>query len=239
MSEQLTLYTARVCPYAQRAEIALAEVGAKYTRFEIDLQNKPVWYAPQVNPASKVPAVAYGGPEVPPDQPSRDSVKIAESLVLLEFVADLHPGSPLLPKDPVQRAQVRFFIDAVSNKVPANWFAFMARGESPDALISGLETIQSLLPEGKKFAVGDEFTIADAAIAPFLTRIATTLGNDIGVYEEGQGKKVYETIWKSPKFAKLQKYYENLTERSSVRETYNEQLIKDTLGARFTPKRNA
>lgn len=98
----------------------------------------------------------------------------------------------------------------------------MRRGESPDALVSGLESVQDLLPEGKKFAVGDDFTIADAAIAPFLARIATTLGNDIGAFTEGEGKKVYETIWKSPKFAKLQKYYENLTARSSVRETYDE-----------------
>jgi len=239
MSKQLTLYTARTCPYAQRVEIALAEVGAKYTRFEVDLKNKPVWYAPQVNPASKVPAIAYGGPEVPPDQPSSDSVKIAESLVLLEFVADLHPESPLLPKDPVQRAQVRFFIDTVSNKVPSNWHAFMSRGESPDALVSGLEIVQNLLPDGKKFAVGDEFTTADAAIAPFLARIATTLGNDIGVFAEGEGKKTYEVIWKSPKFAKLQKYYENLTSRSSFGETWNEQLIKDIFSARFAPKRAA
>jgi len=176
---------------------------------------------------------------VPPDQPSPDSTKIAESLVLLEFVADLHPESPLLPKDPVQRAQVRFFIDTVSNKVPANWRAFMAHGESPDALLSGLETIQSLLPEGKKFAVGDEFTIADAAIAPFLARIATTLGNDIGVFTEGEGKKTYEAIWKSPKFAKLQKYYENVTTRSSFRETWDEQLIKNNFSARFSSKKAA
>ena len=148
-------------------------------------------------------------------------MKIAESLVLLEFVADLHPESPLLPKDPVQRAKARFFIDAVS-KIPSGWHAFMSRGEAPDALISSLESIQNLLPEEKKFAIGDEFTTADAAIAPFLARIATTLGNDIGVFAEGEGKKVYETIWKSPKFAKLQKYYENISARDSFKKTWNE-----------------
>lgn len=39
---------------APQAELALEEVGAKYTKFQIDLQNKPEWYAPKVNPASKV-----------------------------------------------------------------------------------------------------------------------------------------------------------------------------------------
>jgi glutathione S-transferase len=65
---------------ASQAEIALAHAKADYKRFEIDLQNKPEWYAPKVNPASKVPAVAYGGPDVAPDQPSPESTKIAESL---------------------------------------------------------------------------------------------------------------------------------------------------------------
>jgi glutathione S-transferase len=63
-----------------QAEIALAHAKADFKRFEIDLQNKPDWYAPKVNPASKVPAIAYGGPDVAPDQPSLESTKIAESL---------------------------------------------------------------------------------------------------------------------------------------------------------------
>lgn len=37
-----------------QTEIALAEVGAPFKRYEIDLGNKPEWYAPKVNPASKV-----------------------------------------------------------------------------------------------------------------------------------------------------------------------------------------
>jgi glutathione S-transferase len=63
-----------------QAEIALALAQADFKRFEIDLFNKPDWYAPKVNPASKVPAIAYGGPDVAPDQPSPASTKIAESL---------------------------------------------------------------------------------------------------------------------------------------------------------------
>lgn len=40
---KLVLYTARICPYAQRTAIALHEVGADYESVEIDLQNKPSW----------------------------------------------------------------------------------------------------------------------------------------------------------------------------------------------------
>ena len=32
----------------------MREAGADVTRYEIDLQNKPEWYASRVNPASKV-----------------------------------------------------------------------------------------------------------------------------------------------------------------------------------------
>ena len=37
-----------------KVEIALAEAKATFKTYQIDLQNKPEWYAPKVNPASKV-----------------------------------------------------------------------------------------------------------------------------------------------------------------------------------------
>ncbi|EJD05527.1 glutathione S-transferase [Fomitiporia mediterranea MF3/22] len=236
MSEQITLYTAKICPYAQRAEIALAEAGVDYTRYEIDLQNKPGWYAPKVNPASKVPAISYGGPKVAPEQPSPDSVKIAESLVLLEFFADLFPGSKLLPKDPVLRARARFFIDAVSTKLTPGWAAFVIRGESPEAFFSGAEAIQALLPDDKKFAVADDFTIADAAIAPFLGRAFVALKNDIGTYAPGEGKKALEVL-NSPRFSKLLNYFKRIEARESFKSTFDEEHIKEKFGKRFAETR--
>ncbi|THH07889.1 hypothetical protein EW145_g3072 [Phellinidium pouzarii] len=219
--EHFTLYTARICPYAQRAEIALAEAGAKFTRYEIDLQNKPVWYAPEVNPASKVPAIAYGGPEVPPDQPSPKSVKIPESLVLLDFFADLYPESGLLPKDPVLRAKARLFIDAVSTKLVPGWGGFVQRGENVDALYAGLEAIQGLLPSDATFAVGNTYTIADAAAAPFLARIEVLLKNDIGAYAKGEGKAAYE-VYQSKRFSKLRNYFDSVKARDSFKTTFDE-----------------
>ena len=66
-----------------------------------------------------MPAVTYGGPDVPPDQPSSESAKIAESLVLIQFFADLAPESDLLPQDALGKAKVRFFLD-VFNKIQPN-----------------------------------------------------------------------------------------------------------------------
>ncbi|KAH9051936.1 hypothetical protein EDB87DRAFT_1582050 [Lactarius vividus] len=168
------LYTAKVCPYAQRVELAFHEANVDVSKYWIDLQNKPEWYASRVNPASKVPALVYGSPKSDPENPSPESAKIAESLVLLEFTS-------------VERARIRFFIDAVSTKVSPPFFAFYLRGESPDTFIAAVAEIQELLPPAAQFAVGDHFTIADAALAPFLGRWELLLRNDLGKFEEGTG----------------------------------------------------
>jgi len=223
MTKQLTLYTSKVCPFAHRVEIALQEAKVDFTRFEIDLKNKPEWYAPQVNPASKVPAVAYGGPSVDPSQPSPESEKIAESPVLLEFVADI--SGKLLPTDPLPRARVRFFIDAVANSFLPTLWASALRGEPVENVLAAVEKIQALLPSDG-FAIGPEFTIADAAIAPFLTRLEIILKNDFGAFAEGAGKKAYETLESDPKFARYRKYYSDIKARDSFKETFHEEVVR-------------
>ncbi|KAI0089004.1 glutathione S-transferase C-terminal-like protein [Irpex rosettiformis] len=232
-TKQLTLYTARICPYAQRTEIALAEAKAKFTRYEIDLQNKPEWYAPKVNPASKVPAIAYGGPEVPPDQPSPESVKLNESLVLVEFIADLYPESGILPKDPVLRAKARLFIDAVSTKYsPAAFKATHSGDGDPEAFVQALESLQALLPP-KGFVVG-EFSIADIAIAPFLARLEVTLSNDLGPWpaNSGEGQKLLKTL-QQPKLARLWEYSKEVQSRPSFIATFDKDVIIKGAERRF------
>lgn len=219
----IIFYTAKVCPYAQRVELAFQEAKADLTRYEINLQNKPDWYATRVNPASKVPAVVYGSPKSNPESPTPESAKIAESLVLLEFIADLYPDSGLLPKDPVERARVRFFIDAFSTKVFPHYSAFFFRGEAPDAFLKAVAEIQDLLPPNgdAQFAVGDHFTIADAAIVPFLARWELHLQNDLGKFAEGTGPRVYEELFRSERFARLQKYYANVSGRESFKNSFD------------------
>jgi glutathione S-transferase len=104
----------------------------------------------------------------------------------MEFVADLYPHSGLLPSDPVERAKARFFVDVVNTKVGQVYVKhFYTGGASPlAAVIPGLEAVEALLPTDKVFAVGDNFTVADAAVAPFLLQ----LGVYISLHdEEGVG----------------------------------------------------
>jgi glutathione S-transferase len=206
-----------------QVELAFQEAKADVTRYQIDLQNKPDWYASRVNPASKVPAVVYGSPKSDPEHPTPESAKIAESLVLLEFVADLYPDSGLLPKDPVERARVRFFINAFATKLFPHNVALFFRGEAPDAFLSAVAEIQDLLPPGAdiQFAVGDHFTIADAAILPFLGRWELNLKNDLGKFAEGTGPRVYEELFRGERFARLQKYYANISGRDSFKNSFD------------------
>ena len=121
---------------------------------------------------------------------------------MLEFVPDLYPDSGLLSKDPVQRARVRFFIDAVANKFFPPYVAFFYRGELPNNFIAGVAEVQELLPPGG-FAVSDGFTLADAALAPFLSRADMFIRNNIGKNAEGIDPRVHKTIFRSERFARL------------------------------------
>ncbi|KAF8610598.1 hypothetical protein BDV93DRAFT_483947 [Ceratobasidium sp. AG-I] len=234
MPETITLYSSEYCPYAQRTVIALQEAKAEYTTYSIDLANKPVWYAPKVNPASKVPAIAYGGPKVNPEEPSPESIKLAESLILLEFIADLYPDSGLLSPDPVERAQTRFVIDVFSNKFLPGFYSFTFKGESPEGLYNGILALQELLARAKPFLGGDKLNIADIAIAPFAARLDSQLKNDVGAYAEGEGPKVHNEIFKHERFAPFQNYVKTLLERNTVKESYPEakylEVAKKRLG---------
>ena len=158
---------------------------------------------------------------MPPDQPSPESVKIAESLVLVEFVADLFPSSGILPTDPVKRAQARFFIEGVSSKFVPAWFGVQFRNASVEDLYAALEYLQSLLPAESGFALG-EFSAADIAIAPFLARMRISFLNDIGAFPEGEGPKIYAEITSSSRFARFTKYQEDLFARESFKATFDE-----------------
>ncbi|KAJ7636633.1 glutathione S-transferase [Roridomyces roridus] len=242
MSEQLTLHTAKICPFAHRVELALAEAKAGYTRFEIDLSNKPEWYAPKVNPASKVLRTssrpfAYGGPQTSPELPTPESVKIAESLILVEFIADLYPESNILPKDPVQRAHTRFFIDVFSTKVLPVYMGPVARGQSFEPLWEALEALQELLMPGKTYAVSDEFTAADIAITPFLARLEVCIKNDIGAYKAGEGIKAAAEFFEGERFKRLREYYEAIKSRESFKATCDENYLKEKYASRFAPIR--
>ncbi|MGD9883263.1 MAG: glutathione S-transferase family protein, partial [Reyranella sp.] len=56
----LTLVSFDLCPYVQRAAIALAEKGVPFERRTVDLADKPDWFK-AMSPLGKVPLLQVDG----------------------------------------------------------------------------------------------------------------------------------------------------------------------------------
>jgi glutathione S-transferase len=93
----LKLISHRLCPYVQRAVIALTEKAVPFERIDIDLSNKPDWFL-RVSPLGKTPVLLVG------------DTAIFESAVILEYLEETQ--SPALhPADALARAEHRGWIE--------------------------------------------------------------------------------------------------------------------------------
>ncbi|KAH7909603.1 glutathione S-transferase [Hygrophoropsis aurantiaca] len=224
-TELLTLYRFKPSPYSQKVELALVEANIPYRIHEVDLLNKPEWFAAKVHPVGKVPVITYGAADTDPTNPPDSAVKLAESSVILEFIADLHPESGLLPKHPVARAKVRFLNETVSSKLATPWVAFLRGAGSMDDVLKGVEAVQDLLPDAAgKFAFGDTYTIADATLVPFVLRLTISAKHDLGKFTTGEGHQLEAELQK-PKYAKFIQYSHAMLERQSTKDTHDEEEL--------------
>lgn len=80
--DRLTLISHPLCPYVQRAAIALAEKQVPFQRIDIDLGNKPDWFL-AISPLGKTPVLQVGQ--------GRRSTAIFESTVILEYLEETTP----------------------------------------------------------------------------------------------------------------------------------------------------
>ncbi|KAJ7922394.1 hypothetical protein B0H13DRAFT_2317434 [Mycena leptocephala] len=215
-----------MCPFAHRVELALAEANASFSCFEIeDLRNKPQWYIEKVNPASQVPTIAYGGPQVPLDQPSAESIKLTGSLILVES----------FPRTPLLRAKARHFIDVVSTDFVPAWIGTIFSGQPWEPFWATLEAVQALFPADKPYVLGNAYSAADIAITSFLARMEVALRNDTGAFKEGEGTKATEILFSGQRFARLARYLEALKARESFG-TFNKEYITEKYRLRFAEK---
>ena len=97
MTAKLTLVSHKLCPYVQRAVIALTEKGVPFERIDVDLANKPDWFK-KVSPLGKTPVLLVG------------ETAIFESAVIIEYLEETQ-ANPLHPADPLARAEHRAWIE--------------------------------------------------------------------------------------------------------------------------------
>ena len=156
MTAPLKLISHKLCPYVQRAVIALTEKGVAFERIDVDLSNKPDWFL-KISPLGKTPVLVVG------------EHAIFESAVILEYLEETQTN-PLHPADPLQRAEHRAWIEfgsAVLNDIAGFYSApdeaaFKAKTTQLETRFARLE---ARLAAGPWFD-GDRFSLVDAVFGP-------------------------------------------------------------------------
>ena len=152
----LTLVSHGLCPYVQRAAIALDEKGVAFKRIDIDLDNKPDWFK-AISPLGKVPLLMVG-----------ESV-IFESAVIVEYLEETQPN-PLHPADPLKRAEHRAWMEFGSTILADIWGFYTAPDEAAlqaktRALADKFARVEQRLGDGPYFD-GSRFSLVDAVFGP-------------------------------------------------------------------------
>ena len=153
---KLTLISHDLCPYVQRAVIALTEKGVPFDRIYVDLANKPDWFL-AISPLGKVPLLKVG-----------DAV-IFESAVILEYLEETQPH-PLYPADPLARARQRAMIEFGSAVLSDIWGLEIAPTREVatakiEALTQKFARLEQDFGDGPWFA-GEQFGLVDAVFGP-------------------------------------------------------------------------
>lgn len=194
MTQTLKLISHKLCPYVQRAVIALKEKGVPFERIDIDLENKPDWFL-KISPLGKVPVLQVGDKAV------------FESAVILEYLEETLPN-PLHPQDPLTRAEHRAWMEFGSAVLGDVWVLETTGDKATfDAKVNQASDkfarLEERLVAGPWFD-GDKFSLVDAVFAPVFRYFDTI--DEIGDFG---------ILANKPKIARWRK---SLRERASVRD---------------------
>jgi glutathione S-transferase len=192
MDAPLKLISHKLCPYVQRAVIALTEKAVAFERIDIDLASKPDWFL-NVSPLGKTPVLLVG------------DHAIFESAVILEYLEETQ-ASPLHPANALHRAEHRAFIEfgsAVLNDIAGLYSAldeaaFKAKAAQLEAKFARLEA----RIVGPWFD-GEKFSLVDAVFGPVFRYF--DVFDEIGDFGILDGKP------------RLARWRENLAARPSVK----------------------
>jgi len=181
----LKLYAFDRSPFGWKVRVVLAEKKIQYDMIVPENKNEDPAFA-RLNPLRKTPVLVLD-----------DGRSIYESTVISEYLEEVHPQPPMLPKDPYERARVRMIEDTFDQYVyPAlrdftnSQFDYQApflhrkKADKVDhklleeSRIRVHEHLQRLEGElkGRTWFGGEIFSLADAALVPALTGNLKVLG---------------------------------------------------------------
>ena len=161
MAAPLRLIGHKLCPYVQRAVIALTEKGVPFERVDIDLANKPDWFL-KISPLGEVPVLVVAT--------ARGEVALFESNVICEYIEETQAGPKLHPSDPLVRAEHRAWMEFGSALLSDLWGLETTTDPATfetkrQAVATKFARVERAPGEGPFFA-GDRFSLVDAVFAP-------------------------------------------------------------------------
>ena len=165
----LTLYTAEICPYAQRTRMVLSEKHITHDAIEIDIDNKPDWFI-AMTPGQRVPVLKHG-----------DFV-LGESATINEYLDTVFDGTKLAPVDPKLQAMMRNEIKHFDSVFLPVFYQFLFAQDSArqDELREDLYLKLVFLEQqlsvyqsangGGPWWLGAQISLADFTMFPFFER---------------------------------------------------------------------
>lgn len=159
----MTLFSDPTDPWSHRTRLVLAEKSVNIDYIDVQHGNLPEDLL-DLNPYNSVPTLV-----------DRELV-LYDSRVIVEYLDERFPHPPLMPVDPVTRAQYRLYL----YRIERDWYSeadrivssgdrktvTRARKALRDSIVSTAEIFAA-----KKFFLSDEFSLVDCSIAPVFWRL--------------------------------------------------------------------
>ncbi len=153
-----------LCPFVQKAAIALQARGVAYEVTYIDLYaERPDWFK-ALSPYGKVPVLKVG------------DRGIFESSVINEYIEDTAEGEPLFSADPFERAHERAWVIYASDLNGPTYRLMVAEdsaeaGSEAEQVRQHMTRLEAHLDADGPWFKGETFTLIDVAVAPPLQRL--------------------------------------------------------------------
>ncbi|XP_050351610.1 pyrimidodiazepine synthase-like [Nymphalis io] len=161
---KLRIYNMRYCPYAQRTILALNAKQIDYEVVNINLVEKPEWLI-RKSALGKVPSIEI-----------KEDVCIYESLITVEYLDEVYPQRPLLPKDPVKKAFDKITVETTGAIQTIFFKAVTAPDTITDETVKAYHRALKFIEDQLKsrdttFLGGAEPGYADYMIWPWFERV--------------------------------------------------------------------
>jgi RNA polymerase-associated protein len=159
----MTLFSRADDPWSHRTRIVLAEKSIHVETIDVQDGNLPEDLL-DLNPYQSVPTLV-----------DRDLV-LYDSRVIIEYLDERFPHPPLMPVDPVARAQFRMAL----YRIERDWYtlaqqiddvADRKQGQKARKILRDSILASADVFKAKPYFLSDEFSLVDATIAPVLWRL--------------------------------------------------------------------